>query len=77
MFKKVKKIEFFGRICEVVAAKCLNISNHIKYINPQSVKKLSLRKRTQKKNSEIFSFGVKILMKETPEENSLYVIGAF
>ena len=38
MFKKVKKFEFRGRICEVVETELLNISHHIWYKNHESVK---------------------------------------
>ena len=40
MFKNIKKIEFRGRICEVVATECPNINHHIWYKNVISVKEL-------------------------------------
>ena len=38
MFKKVKKFELRGRICEIVVTERLNISHHIWYKNDESVK---------------------------------------
>ena len=37
MFKKVKKFELRGRICEVADAERLDESHHIWYMNDESV----------------------------------------